>query len=204
MFKYSQQLGRSMVEMLGVLAIIGVLSIGAIAGYSKGMMKYKLNKQAEGMNMLLNNALQTAHRLTYNFTDANSSVFITEYFKKLNLIPDGFKYVNETFLNDNFNNNITIYAYPTIFAIRYYLKSSPEDREICYNLLNVYKENSAQLYYVNLSKNDFSESSASLYGDTYCTQGRRCLSKLTINDIDAVCNECTGDVTNCHLQVIWE
>ena len=30
--------GRSMVEMLGVLAIIGVLSVGAIAGYSKAMM----------------------------------------------------------------------------------------------------------------------------------------------------------------------
>ena len=38
--------GRSMVEMLGVLAIIGVLSVGAIAGYSKAMTKYKLNKQA--------------------------------------------------------------------------------------------------------------------------------------------------------------
>ena len=31
--------GRSMVEMLGVLAIIGVLSVGAIAGYSKAMME---------------------------------------------------------------------------------------------------------------------------------------------------------------------
>ena len=30
--------------MLGVLAIIGVLSIGAIAGYSKAMFKYKMNK----------------------------------------------------------------------------------------------------------------------------------------------------------------
>ena len=38
------QSGRSMVEMLGVLAIIGVLSVGAISGYSKAMMKYKLNK----------------------------------------------------------------------------------------------------------------------------------------------------------------
>ena len=38
--------GRSMVEMLGVLAIIGVLSVGAIAGYNKAMTKYKLNKQA--------------------------------------------------------------------------------------------------------------------------------------------------------------
>ena len=35
------QCGRSMVEMLGVLAIIGVLSVGAIAGYSSAMTKIK-------------------------------------------------------------------------------------------------------------------------------------------------------------------
>ena len=31
--------GRSMIEMLGVLAIIAVLSVGGIAGYSKAMEK---------------------------------------------------------------------------------------------------------------------------------------------------------------------
>ena len=36
--------GRSMIEMLGVLAIIGVLSVGGIAGYSKAMTKYKVNR----------------------------------------------------------------------------------------------------------------------------------------------------------------
>ena len=35
--------GRSMIEMLGVLAIVGVLSVGGIAGYSKAMAKYKMN-----------------------------------------------------------------------------------------------------------------------------------------------------------------
>ena len=36
--------GRSMVEMLGVLAIIGVLSIGGIAGYTQAMKKYRVNE----------------------------------------------------------------------------------------------------------------------------------------------------------------
>ena len=36
--------GRSMVEMLGVLAVIGVLSIGGIVGYSYGMDKYRANE----------------------------------------------------------------------------------------------------------------------------------------------------------------
>ena len=42
---YADPKGRCMVEMLGVLAIIGVLSVGAIAGYGKAMFKYKLNRQ---------------------------------------------------------------------------------------------------------------------------------------------------------------
>ena len=36
--------GRSMVEMLGVLAIIGVLSIGGIAGYTMAMNRYRANE----------------------------------------------------------------------------------------------------------------------------------------------------------------
>ena len=38
------QSGRSMVEMLGVLAIIGVLSIGGVAGYRYGMDQIAANK----------------------------------------------------------------------------------------------------------------------------------------------------------------
>ena len=33
-----------MIEMLGVLAIIAVLTVGGIAGYSKAMKKYQANK----------------------------------------------------------------------------------------------------------------------------------------------------------------
>ena len=41
------QSGRSMVEMLGVLAIIGVLSVGGIAGYSLGMRRHRANQIAD-------------------------------------------------------------------------------------------------------------------------------------------------------------
>ena len=49
------QSGRSMVEMLGVLAIIGVLSVGGIAGYSKAMNKYKISKTTDQVSMLIAN-----------------------------------------------------------------------------------------------------------------------------------------------------
>ncbi len=38
-----KQFGRSMIEMLGVLAIVGILSAGGIAGYSMAMQSYKTN-----------------------------------------------------------------------------------------------------------------------------------------------------------------
>ena len=37
------QQGRSMIEMLGVLAIIGVLSIGGLAGYTMAMNRHRAN-----------------------------------------------------------------------------------------------------------------------------------------------------------------
>ena len=50
--KIKNQNGRSMIEMLGVLAIIGVLSVGGIAGYSKAMMKYRVNKTIEQLSLV--------------------------------------------------------------------------------------------------------------------------------------------------------
>ena len=45
--------GRSMVEMLGVLAIIGVLSVGGIYGYSVAMNKYRANEIVQTASMLV-------------------------------------------------------------------------------------------------------------------------------------------------------
>ena len=47
------QQGRSMVEMLGVLAIVGVLSLGGMVGYSKAMEYYKNNRSIDVLNNLV-------------------------------------------------------------------------------------------------------------------------------------------------------
>ncbi len=50
------QQGRSMVEMLGVLAIIGVISIGGIAGYRMAMNRYQANQIANEINLMRTDA----------------------------------------------------------------------------------------------------------------------------------------------------
>jgi len=51
----ASEFGRSMVEMLGVLAIVGVLSVGALAGYSQAMKKHKLNQTTEQIVTIMQN-----------------------------------------------------------------------------------------------------------------------------------------------------
>ena len=63
MFNKKSQSGRSMVEMLGVLAIIGVLSIGGIAGYTLSMRKHRANQIVDVMHkyaLIVYNACQQA------------------------------------------------------------------------------------------------------------------------------------------------
>ena len=43
--------GRSMVEMLGTLAVMGVLSIGGIMGYSYAVDKYHANQIMNDVNL---------------------------------------------------------------------------------------------------------------------------------------------------------
>ena len=69
--KYTNENGRSMVEMLGVLAIIGVLSVGGIAGYSKAMNKYKINKTTDQVSMLVAN-IRTIFSSQGNYAGLNN------------------------------------------------------------------------------------------------------------------------------------
>ena len=70
-----EQSGRSMVEMLGTLAIIGVLSIGGIAGYTYAMDKYYANEIIDGVSKM---ALIASQQLVYKDTISLESEFGNE------------------------------------------------------------------------------------------------------------------------------
>ena len=204
--------GRSMVEMLGVLAIVGVLSVGAIAGYSKAMMKYKLNKHAESFNMLLNNALQLEGKLSFT---PNDVTFYGDVFKKLNLIPEGFKYYTNAYLMDMFGNSLWIYHHDEsnvttglrFSAIGYAFMPTSQGAEICRNIAITAKENAADLLKISVQKhyNDTDKGEeyiGTLYGDAYCIKNKNCLRKLDLNKIENLCNACNEKA--CYLYVDWE
>lgn len=73
--------GRSMIEMLGVLAIVGVLSVGGIAGYSKAMAKFKTNKIIDQINTISTN-VRTLYSSQRNYGGLNNGTAI-----RMALIP---------------------------------------------------------------------------------------------------------------------
>ncbi len=205
--------GRSMVEMLGVLAIIGVLSVGAIAGYSKAMFKYKLNKQAESFNMLLNNAIQIKPQLERAFT-STSIRFGADLFDKLNLIPDGMRVEGST-IYDVFHNSIGIsYYYNNQTGnIDYVLhwtmdrannKTTQRASEICRNMILVAKENAANLpvLSVRTGQTDGTYDATALNGDERCTNNRNCLRNATLQQINDMCSACESE-TYCQLIIYF-
>ncbi len=55
----SNQQGRSMIEMLGVLAIIGVIAVGALAGYAQAILKFRTTQTAEEIQAISDEVFQT-------------------------------------------------------------------------------------------------------------------------------------------------
>ena len=99
-FFNSEQSGRSMVEMLGVLAIIGVLSVGGISGYSKAMAKFKLTKAQDQLTMLLMN-IRTAYATSPSYEGLSAASAVS-----YNLAPSDM--ITNTTLHNAFGGGVTL------------------------------------------------------------------------------------------------
>lgn len=186
-----RECGRSMVEMLGVLAIIGVLSVGAIAGYSKAMLKYKLNKQATIISDLLGYMMTNPRTFS-----SNSSYTYAPLLKKLNLCT--YESTNSEFCTDSFGHllggemifreNNRSYMYLSIFLIYSSEEKSNSSNIVtqCVNLIKVGKDLSFLIDYIMID--GFSQQ---LYGDTECVKHpsltHYCLKNMTVQHIYDVC-----------------
>ena len=122
--KIINQSGRSMVEMLGVLAIVGVLSVGAIAGYSKAMMKHKINKTLDEISNIVAN-VRTVFNGKYEGLDSRTN---PDTLKGLNIIPENMW--QETEIVNSFGGNIILSGTDGYFSLQYTGLSS----DVCTNL----------------------------------------------------------------------
>ena len=198
------QSGRSMVEMLGVLAIIGVLSVGAIAGYSKAMRKYRLNKQAEQINSILNSALSFGGNLGRASGSGYQRISLIPILKKLNAIPQEMIKNNDT-LSDALNSTIALYAVRESTGGSYYqlTLSNNYELDVCMNAVNTFKANADNLMQINISCwQDGQNTTIKRYnGDNYCS-GNNCIRNMTVQKINDFCSTCQNK-ESFFFSVLW-
>ncbi len=197
----SEQIGRLMIEMLGVLAIIGVLSIGGIAGFSKAMYNHKLNKQAEQISHIIQE-IDNYHK---QFTTIDE--IITHVFYALGAIPKEMqKNNNTTYFYDVFDNQGFIYcrASGNYCAFRVDIRDKPFDQ--CKNILEIAKIFHESLW---IASTVYEGGSAGVmsYGDAYCSNSyesvNMCLKNLTPITMNTICKSCENQPA-CNLMIAWK
>lgn len=204
------QFGRSMIEMLGVLAIIGVLSVGGIAGYSKAMEKFKLNKITDEYSMFLYNLVEHLDELHLRAHKITQGVeVLTDELYAINILPDVWQQQTGQYVSDSMGNYVTISAAPYMgdalpdrLSVNIYLgglKTAGFTVNLCTSIFNdILIPLQSTLIDAKLfrHKAGFSQEWA---GSAYCTKNRKCLSNMTLSDVHELCSSCDSKNDICQI-----
>lgn len=208
------QFGRSMIEMLGVLAIIGVLSVGGIAGYSQAMEKWKTNKVLSEYSYLIYGLIE--HLSDYqNLTSKNSgeasSIGLQEAIMAAGIVPQTWSMGNKSArtLYDSEGNTVNIFSRNQRLVVDLYIGTHYKNDDgksvsanfsagLCRELfLNLAKPIAGTLHWARLYRTN--ESSPVLFwGNKTCNGAdKKCLNSISLSEIDAACKLCMKDDACC-------
>mgnify|MGYP004456524677 FL=1 len=198
--------GRSMIEMLGVLAIIGVLSVGGIAGYSKAMEKYKINKAMHEYSLIIFSLLEHLDSIKNLSTDKDwSSVSLLPYMQQTGLITDAWTPISNNELNDPYGNTIAFFSRHHNLVVDLTLGSllmgedATTSPAFSASMCREYFTNLAiplqsSLIYARLYKlTGTTSSSTFFYGNSTCGSNKKCLHSMTLSDVNDICRSCSKD-----------
>ena len=157
--------GRSMIEMLGVLAIIAVLSVGGIAGYSKAMMMWRSNVQKNMLTELISGVIRFQSNLPPDIGDA-PDIDLTPMLGAMGLLPEETKY-DDNWIQDKYGIRAQVgYGYGVYFIRLYYVPTAGEGispyQELCRNVVQVIKPLANQIEELRSWKTESENSSYSI------------------------------------------
>ena len=198
--------GHSMIEMLGILAIIGVLSVGGIAGYSKAMEKYKLNRTVEQFNYLIQGMLEHTDSLR-DKSDSSYQYGLVDVVQALNLVPETWERVDYIRLTDEMGDTIQPFIRNGNITIDFYLGGKTVEQgigdlsyafsdKLCREIVqNVFYP----LHSAARAAHVVTDKTYHYYGNSLCADGRRCLKDITPIEINKICKACNKGKQACVL-----
>ena len=187
-----------MIEMLGVLAIIGVLTIGSITGYSRAMRRHLLNKQREQISYILSAA--KTHRDILDISP-NPTLYLKPIFETFGWIPEEMIKDDSIYIYDVFKNSIAMYYHRQSHYM--YLYINIRDNNAFEQCLNLYQ--TIMPFHDFLWLTEVHEGNAyknEIYGDKYCKKSN-CIKDLTPAKMSQLCQVCK-DKNSCGFLVFWK
>ena len=190
--------GRSMVEMLGVLAIIGVLSVGAIAGYSKAMEKYRLNKTLYEYNYIISGLEEHLADLRI-LSKTNTMFSLKTFLGKIDMLPSDWKNVPNVYdFYDSYGNTVAVFVRNSKVSVEISL-SHKRSKEFC----EVYLEQMAHAWHNDLYRIWFTAVGGNqnyvFWGDKNCSADKQCAHNMTVAESNRNCNICDVSASYCSL-----
>ena len=196
------QLGRSMIEMLGVLAIIAVLSVGGIAGFPKAMEKYKTTKLMNEYSELIRNLLEYRPNFEKSYSD---TVDLKNIILAAGLLPAKFYPDSQpAYLRDSAGNHLSIVwdcynikpcSYVVVITFGgsgiAYGKKRDKAKRMCMQIFQTVIQPLHGMLKIGRGTWALGGSAKPYYGDAYCDSKRQlCLRDMSLADIKASCDPC--------------
>ncbi len=178
--------GRSMIEMLGVLAIIGVLSVGGIAGYSKAMEKFKINKLSHEYSDFIFSLIQYAPNFQKDLFDSQS---LRDISQNLNIMPKTWTTSGAYFIDSYKNRSYMSWYKNSGLNIEIIMDNSPQ--KLCPEL---FQSLIIPMHGVLRTSRliSMSHTSEYYYGDKICDgKNKKCIRDLSSATIAEMCRECS-------------
>lgn len=103
MLENHNQYGRSMLEMLGVLAVVGMLSVIGIKGFQYAMERHRVNELTEEYISFIQNLLpyETDFVKIKNTKSSEKALYLVPYIRKMNIIPPKWQIFSGNYLRDS-------------------------------------------------------------------------------------------------------
>ena len=200
------EVGRSMIEMLGVLAIIAVLSVGGIAGYSKALSMYKWTKALDQWRSMISTINVYMSQLQ-SVKVVDVEVNLVPILLALDSFPDDMKMAENKYrVKDALGNILNIYNYPGYTGIM--LSQTENSYMGCKIFLTIgnYYHNMIEVIQLHTFTNYNQNTLFSFMGDNMCRTGAsNCLKDLTVSQINEICkkNDECSQAGNCNYLMYW-
>ncbi len=201
--------GRSMIEMLGVLAIIGVLSIGGIAGYTKAMDMYHWNKALGQWRLLINLMNIYEPQLHINNSSDVGELSLIPILRATGDLPEEMLVNGDYTVVDALGSSLYIYAHNTGYVgiASFNQKDNYTACRLFFTIGQYYHDmiDVIQIY-TNDPNKDPSNGNKQFIGDKYCgASSKNCLKDLGVAQITDLCknNKVCNGMTSCHYLMHW-